>query len=141
MVMIANLQYGWTFFVYQDIQKTLRLGPFCDPMGIYPIRSVRDLARTRRGLVRRQIRPTSRGGLRRIALRHRLGDQLLRPPLFGGFYLGQIIAGIGAGARLRYLRGQRPQMVPAISAALAAGITGGRLRRRLGTNRWPRSSG
>ncbi len=49
MVMIANLQYGWTFFV-PDIQKKFRLGSRGDPGGLHAVRAVRNLAGADRGL-------------------------------------------------------------------------------------------
>lgn len=52
MVMIANYQYGWTFFV-PDIQKKFGWGLCVDPVGLHPLRSVRDLAGARRRMVRR----------------------------------------------------------------------------------------
>ena len=79
MVMIANYQYGWTFFV-PDIQKKFGWDRAVDPMGVYAVRAVRDLAGADRGLVRRQIRPARRRPDRRHPLRRRLGDQRRRRP-------------------------------------------------------------
>ena len=51
MVMIANLQYGRTFFV-PSIQPEIWLGAFQNPDCFHPLRAVRDLVGTHRGLVR-----------------------------------------------------------------------------------------
>ncbi len=76
MAMIANLQYGWTLFV-DPIDAEVSLGPGCDPAGLHAFRGDGDLARSGRGVVRRQIRPTRRDRVRRGDDRHRLGDELL----------------------------------------------------------------
>ena len=52
MVMIANYQYGWTFFV-PDIQKKFGWDRASIQMGVHAVRAVRDLAGADRGMVRR----------------------------------------------------------------------------------------
>ena len=121
MVMIANYQYGWTFFV-PDIQKKFGWDRASIQMGLYALRSVRDLARADRRLVRRQIRSAPRRARRRRALRDRLGDQRAGAPRSTAIYLGMIIAGIGAGGVYGTCVGNALKWFPD-KRGLAAGIT------------------
>ncbi len=121
MVMIANLQYGWTFFV-PDIQKTFGWD-----------RSAIQWAFTLFVLFETWLVPVEgwfvdKYGPRLVVL---FGGLLCavgwvvnsQATSLGGFYLGQIIAGIGAGAVYGTCVGNALKWFPD-RRGLAAGITG-----------------
>ena len=86
------------------------MGSRLDPVGLHPLRAVRNLAGAGRRLVRRQIRPAPRRAGRRHPLRHRLGDQRLR------HHAQRLLSrhdrrGHRRRRRLRHLRRQRAEMV------------------------------
>ena len=120
MVMIANLQYGWTFFV-PDIQKTFGWD-----------RSAIQWAFTLFVLFETWLVPVEgwfvdKYGPRLVVL---FGGLLCavgwvvnsQATTLGGFYLGQIIAGIGAGAVYGTCVGNALKWFPD-KRGLAAGIT------------------
>jgi OFA family oxalate/formate antiporter-like MFS transporter len=120
MVMIANLQYGWTFFV-PDIQKTFGWD-----------RSAIQWAFTLFVLFETWLVPVEgwfvdKYGPRLVVL---FGGLLCaigwvinsQATTLGGFYLGQIVAGIGAGAVYGTCVGNALKWFPD-KRGLAAGIT------------------
>ena len=78
MVMIANLQYGWTLFV-NPIDQKYHWATRRDPGGVQHVRADRDLVGADRGLVRRSLRAAKIvvliGG---VLVGDRLGDEFLR---------------------------------------------------------------
>ena len=97
MVMIANLQYGWTLFV-DPMDAKYHWGRPANPDRILAVRADRDLAGSGRRLVRGPLRPADRGRGRwhpgRNRLDHELGGVIALGTVRGRRGLG----GIGAGA-------------------------------------------
>ncbi len=121
MVMIANLQYGWTFFV-PDIQKTFGW----DRASIQIAFTLFVLFETWlvpiEGWFVDKYGPRVVDLRRRRAVRHRLGDELLRDDARPSYYAAQIIAGIGAGGVYGTCIGNALKWFPD-KRGLAAGIT------------------
>ena len=114
MVMIANLQYGWTLFV-NPINKAHGWSIAVDPVRLRHLHCARDLAHADRGLDRRHARPATRpeahGRVRRRLGRARLGHQCLRR--FARDALSRRhFSGIGGGAVYATCVGHGGQMVP-----------------------------
>src|SRR6266704_3198011 len=68
----------WLDLLRPGYPEDVRMGPRVDPVGVHPVRAVRDLARADRGLVRRSPWAPRRGPARWAPVRDRLGDQCLR---------------------------------------------------------------
>ena len=135
MVMIANLQYGWTLFV-NPIEQKYHWGRAAIQVAFTHLRADRDLAGAGRRLVRRSLRPADRRADRRRPGRHRLGDEFacadsLTMPLHRR---GDRRHRRGRG--LRHLRRQCAQVVPRPARA-GRWPDRGRLRRGLGAHHHP----
>ena len=129
MVMIANLQYGWTLFVLPISQAT-GLEPGCDPGRLHRLRHMRDVAAAARGLCDRPHRTEADGLRGRRADRRVLGAEQLRRVAEPAVWRG----GDWRHRRRVHLRRdgrQRDQVVPG-PARIGGGADGGRLRRRVG---------
>ena len=138
MVMIANLQYGWTLFV-NPMQQGARLVDRFDPGRLRDLHRARNLADAGRGLDRRRARsaarPEAHGRLRRHMRRHRLGHQCLCR--FAGDALSRRRHLRHRRRRdLRDLRRHGGEMVPR-PARTGGRPDRGRLRRRRGADRDP----
>jgi len=110
MVMIANLQYGWTFS-FPNIQKKFRLGSGVDPGRLHTVRPVRRHGSCRSGVVSStSMGPADRDFLRRCPLCDRLDHE------FYATSLARITLRRSSpdrrGRRLWHLHRQRAQWFP-----------------------------
>ena len=131
MVMIANLQYGWTLFV-GPIDAEISLGPGGDSGRLHDFRADGDLAGPDRRLSDRQVRPAHHDQRQRRSGRDRVGHQL------GRRLAVPVVCRRGdrrhrSRRDLRRRGRQRAEMVPR-SARPRRRLDGSGLRRRLGAD-------
>ena len=135
MVMIANLQYGWTLFV-NPIDQKYHWGRAAIQVAFTIFVLTETWLVPVEGWLVDKFGPRvmvcgSAASWSRIALGHQFCRRLAAV-----LYVGAAIGGIGAGVGLRHLRRQRAEMVPRPARAVRP-ADGGRLRRRLGADRHP----
>ena len=121
MVMIANLQYGWTLFV-NPIDQKYHWGRAAIQVAFTIFVAHRNMACAARGLPDRQVRPAHDGVRIRRTGGNRVGASTPSPDSLALLYLAAAIGGIGAGVIYGASVGNALKWFPD-RRGLAAGLT------------------